>query len=91
MFEPVDATNLRVGNWTRYCKSHSLVTNGTDFCKVWIGVKWDPTDSKFKYESNNKTLGWSNFKYPENSLGLGGGRDQCNYRTDDKKGKWVLR
>ena len=91
LFEPVDATNLKVGNWTRYCKAHSLVENGTDYCKVWIGIRWDPITSKFRYESNG-TLEWSNFKYPENKINVYPQYpDQCNYRTYDKKGEWVLR
>ena len=96
LFEPVGANNLKVGNWSRYCKSHILVKNVTNFCKVWIGVRWDPITSKFRYESKNRTLPqsalrWSNFKYPENRLDTSGGPDQCKYRTYDKKGKWVLR
>ena len=77
-----------MGNWSRYCRSHSIGKNITDFCKIWIGIKWDPNDSKFKYESNNKTLQWSNFKHPENNLGP---TDQCNYRTYDKNDSFVLR
>ena len=75
-----------MGNWSRYRRFHSK--NSTDFCKVWIGIKWDPKDSKFKYESNNKTLAWSNFKHPENNLG---DPDQCNYRIYDKNQSFVLR
>ena len=89
LFEPEEATNLKVGNWSRYCKSHSLVKNVTDFCKVWIGIKWNTTDSKFKFESDNSTLQWSNFKHPENNLASYG--DQCKYRTCDKEQNCVLR
>ena len=82
-------TNLKVGNWSRYCMAHSLVKNDTDFCKVWIGIKWSSTDSKFKFESNNKTLGWSNFKHPENNIAPTG--HQCKYRTCDKTDNCVSR
>ena len=90
LFEPREATNLKVGNWSRYCMSHSLVKNVTDFCKVWIGIKWDPTDSKFKFESNNRKLQWSNFKHPENNV-ADRTEDQCKYRTCDEKDICVLR
>ena len=99
LFEPLGyATNLKVGNWSRYCKSHVMVKNHNDFCKVWIGIKWDPAidpaASRFRYESTNSPLGWSNFMYPENFIGKNhsaGNQDQCKYRTFDKKGKLVLR
>ena len=95
LFEPKDAkVDAKVGYWSRYCKSHSMVKNLTNFCKVWIGIRWDPKDSYFRYESKNTSrLGWSNFMYPENIIGnhSAGKRDQCNYRTFDKKGKLVLR
>ena len=71
-----------------------MVKNLTDFCKVWIGIKWDPTASLFRYESTNWTLGWSNFMYPENFIGKNhsaGNQDQCKYRTHDKKGNLVKR
>ena len=74
-----------------------MVKNLTDFCKVWIGIKWDPAKdpaaSRFRYESTNSSLGWSNFMYPENFIGnhTAGKGDQCNYRTFDKKGNVVLR
>ena len=97
LFEPVKTTNLKVGHWSRYCKAHSMVKNFTDFCKVWIGIRWDPAASLFRYESKNtSTLRWSNFMYPENKLGREREEearepDQCKYRTYDKKGNVVLR
>ena len=91
LFEPVEATNLKVGNWSRYCKSFSMVKNHTNFCKVWIGIKWDPVDSKFKYESSNDRLRWSNFKYPETKSDPDQPKDLCKYRTYDKTGNLVLR
>ena len=97
LFEPKYAkVDKEVGYWSRYCKAHSMVKNLTDFCKVWIGIRWDPAASLFRYESKNtSTLEWSNFKYPEeNFLGKNhslGDRDQCNYHTFDKKGNLVKR
>ena len=66
-----------------------MVKNLTDFCKVWIGIKWDPTDSKFKFESNNRKLQWSNFKHPENNVAVIG--DECKYSNCDEKDNCVLR
>ena len=83
LFEPKEATNLNVGNWSRYCMSHSLVKNPNDFCKVWIGIKWNVNASRFQFERNGKDIGWHSFKYSkENNLGGDSGIHQCNYRDD---------
>jgi hypothetical protein len=75
LFEPEKKTNFKVGNWSRYC----TVTENTNLVKIWIGIRWDNTTSKFRYESNNGTLTWANFKYSENFV-----TDrihECKYQT----------
>ena len=47
--------------------------------------------STFKYESNNKTLEWHNFKYyGENNLTGDSGKHQCKYR-DYRNNRMTLR
>ena len=41
-----------------------MVTEKTNFCKLWIGIKWNGT--KFVRESNNQPITWANFKDSEN-------------------------
>ena len=75
LFEPKKKTNSIVGNWSKYC----TIKENTNFSKIWIGIKWDPIASKFRYESNNGTLTWANFKYSENFV-----TDrihECKYQT----------
>ena len=80
LFEPKKATNLKVGHWSRYCAG----TKNTNFCKIWIGIKWSGT--KFLYESNNKEITWANFKYSENDELQNGildnGDHQCKYKPN---------
>ena len=64
LFEPTLTTNFEVGNLSKYCKPHSMVTEKTKFCKIWIGIKWNGT--KFVRESNNQPINWANFKHSEN-------------------------
>ena len=60
LFEPKERTNFKVGNWSRYC----TVTENTNFCKIWIGIKWNGTN--FVRESDNQPINWANFKHSEN-------------------------
>ena len=76
LFEPDLTTNANVSNWARDCTKSKDKNN---YCKNWIGIKWDPTDSKFKYESNNEILAWGNFKYPENHI-ANKTHHSCKYR-----------
>ena len=83
LFEPTSSTNFIVGNWSRYCKPHSMVTEKTKFCKFWIGIKWN--GAKFIRESDNKPISWTNFEHSENyelQNGIidGGYSHQCKYR-----------
>ena len=64
LFEPTLETNFKVGNWSRYCKPHSMVTEKTNFCELWIGIKWN--GKQFVHERSNKSIKWANFKDPDN-------------------------
>ena len=77
LFEPTLTTNFEVGNLSKYCKPHSMVTEKTKFCKIWIGIKWNGT--KFVRESNNQPITWANFKHSDNYVdeGIHG----CKYQT----------
>ena len=60
LFEPKERTNFKVGNWSRYC----TVTENSNLCKIWIGIKWNGTN--FVRESDNQPINWANFKHSEN-------------------------
>ena len=81
LFEPKEAViNSNVGHWSRYCKSNILVKNRNNFCKVWIGIRWNNNASQFQYERNGKPIKWHNFKYPDiNNLRKGAAQHQCKY------------
>ena len=74
LFEPKKKTNLIVGNWSRYCTA----TENTNFCKIWIGIKWSGT--KFLRESDNQTITWANFKRSENYV-HGNETHVCKFQT----------
>ena len=99
LFEPDITTNANVSNWARNCNT-KIFKDKNKYCKNWVGIKWDQTDSKFKYESNNEILAWGNFKYPENYI-ANKTHHRCksctnDYRvyaqitTNSKEAKWYL-
>ena len=75
LFEPDFTTNANVSDWARDC---TKLNDKNNYCKNWIGIKWDPMDSKFRYESNNEILTWENFEYPENYIA--NKTHHCKYR-----------
>ena len=77
LFEPDLKTNFKVSNWASSCKDTKM--KDKNYCKNWVGIKWDTTDSKFKYESSNEILAWGNFKYPENHI-ADKTHHSCKYR-----------
>ena len=78
LFEPDITTNANVSNWASYCRRGTKKVK-SNYCRNWIGIKWDSKDSKFKYESNDEILAWGNFKYPENHI-ANKTHHSCKYR-----------
>ena len=51
LFEPDDTTNVNVSDWARDCKKDK-----NNYCKNWIGIKWDPMDLNKAVENTRYPL-----------------------------------